>query len=489
MKRGLLLFFILLLLTACQPTPEAEVVVNKAEGRLPEGTAVQSVTVPGPKNDNPGSATDAPAQPAAPAFPDRWEEVQQVRGATVTWRATVETKPDGRYPLYRMREQAVDNPWRQRILSAILPAPVSRESNSMTRADWTRQFQDYVDQMERQRAWIQQGFPDWDDVDEGLRDLGKLDEELQRIGNSYQAHIANAPENNETIVVTDFTNVPEGQTLFTLTGGEQVLVQTDRTGLMMTRWPTFLTEHPEDRHAERVPIMGPFDEKWQEVRMSRAEAEAALQKLLRELGLDDFTAARTYQANLMAGEHDRPASVQCVAPCWCFELCRSFGGCPVESNVYLDDHWIRHDGAGDYAAPLWQESLKVVLNEDGVWYFAWFHPKAVTGLEAEAAALLPFEQVQRRIKNAFSACLDVDTMRGQVFQGEDPKLQVWRVLLTPFVVRLPNSEDLLALPCYLVFFDYDQDWRESTWTRSDAQFRVLVVSALDGSIIDPAQGY
>ena len=253
----------ILLLAACQPTPTEEVVVNKAEGRRSEGTAVQSVTVPGPKDDEPGSATDAPVQPAAPAFPDRWEEVQQVRGATVTWRATVETKPDGRYPLYRMREQTVDAAWRQRILTAILPAPVSWESNGMTRADWTRQFQNYVDQMERQRSWIQQGFPDWDDVDEGMRDLGKLDEELQRIGKSYQAHIADAPESNETVATTDFTIVPEGQTLFTLTGGEQVLVQTDRTGLMMTRWPTFLTEHPEDRHAERVPIMGPFDEKWQ----------------------------------------------------------------------------------------------------------------------------------------------------------------------------------------------------------------------------------
>ena len=479
----------LLLFAACQPTPAEDVVMNKAEGPLSKGTVTQSVTVPRLKNDKPGSATDAPAQPTAPAFPDRWEEVQTVRGATVTWRATVETKTDGRYPLYRMREQPVDGVWRQRVLSVILSAPLSRESNGMTRTDWTRQFQGYVDRMERQRAWIEQGFPDWDDVDEGMRDLKALEAELQQVSKSYQAHIADAPERNETVSVTDYTDVPEGQTLFTLTGGEKVLVQTDRTGLMMTRWPTFLTEHPEDRHEERVPIMGPFDEKWQEVRMSRAEAEAALQKLLRELGLDDFTAARTYKANLMAGEHDRPASVQCVAPCWCFELMRSFGGCPVESNVYLEDRWIRHDGAGDYAAPLRQESLKIVLNEDGVWYFAWFHPKTVTGLEAEAAVLLPFEQAQRRIKNAFSACLDVDTMRAQVFQGEDPKLQVWRVLLTPFVVRLPNSEDLLALPCYLVFFDYDQDWRESTWTRSDAQFRVLVVSALDGSIIDPEAGY
>ena len=246
-----MLFTVLLLLAACQPTPAEDVVMNKAEGPLSKGTVAQSVTVPRLKNDKPGSATDAPAQPTAPAFPDRWEEVQTVRGATVTWRATVETKADGRYPLYRMREQPVDGVWRQRVLSVILSAPLSRESNGMTRTDWTRQFQGYVDRMERQRAWIEQGFPDWDDVDEGMRDLKALEAELQQVSKSYQAHIADAPERNETVSVTDYTGVPEGQTLFTLTGGEKVLVQTDRTGLMMTRWPTFLTEHPEDRHEER----------------------------------------------------------------------------------------------------------------------------------------------------------------------------------------------------------------------------------------------
>ena len=80
-------------------------------------------------------------------------------------------------------------------------------------------------------------------------------------------------------------------------------------------------------------------------------------------------------------------------------------------------------------------------------------------------------------------------MREEVFQGADPRLQVWRVMLTPFVVRLPDTDDALALPCYLIFFDYDQDWREETWKKPDASFHVLVVSALDGSIIDPAAGY
>lgn len=470
----------LFLLAGCQPTPEAEFVVSKQDGPLGAGPTVQSVTVP---------AAQTVDSLAPVVFPARWEEVQQVRGATVTWRADVVTKADGTYSLYRLRDQAVDSAWRRSVLSAILPPPVTMENSGMTRADWTRQFQDYVERMEHQRDWIEQGFPDWDDVDEGLTDLGALDEELQRAASSYQAHITNAPEKNETVSVSTYGSVPEGQLVFTLTTGEQVFVQAAGNGLAMTRYPTqFLTEHSEARHEERIPIMGPFDEKWQEVKMPQAEAEAALQTLLETLGLTDFAAARTYKVNLMAGEHDKPSSVFCVAAGWSFQLVRSFGGCPVESNVYLDDRWIRHEGAGAYSAPFFQESLHVILNEDGVWYFSWWDPKEVLGQEG-TAELLPFDQAQGRIKNAFSACLDVDKLGQEVFQGKPPKLQVWRVMLTPYVVRLPDSEDALALPCYLVFFDFDQDWRAETWRKPDASFHVLIVSALDGSIIDPFAGY
>lgn len=486
MKKLVALILALLLLTACQPTPETEFVVSKQDGPLKETAVPQTVIVPGPI----AQAEEQPATAAPPpAFPTRWEEVQQVRGATVTWRADVEGKADGVYPLYRLRDQAVDTAWRARVLSAILPAPTAMETSGMTRADWTRQFQEYVDRMERQRDWIRQGFPEWDDVDEGMTDMAALDAEIERTAKSYQDHIANAPEKNETVTVTDFGAVPEGQLLFTLTTGERIFVQAAGNGLAMTRYPTqFLTEHSEARHEERIPIMGPFDEKWQEVSMSQADAEAALAKLLETLGLTDFAAARTYKVNLMAGDHDKPSSVFCVAAGWSFRLVRSFGGCPVESNVYLDDRWIRHEGAGDYSAPFFQESLQVILNEDGVWYFSWWDPKEVLGQEG-TAELLPFDQAQQRIKNAFSACLDVDRMREEVFQGADPALQVWRVMLTPYVVRLPDSEESLALPCYLVFFDFDQDWRAKTWKKPDASFNVLIVSALDGSIIDPVAGY
>lgn len=479
MKKVFALALALLLLTACQPTPEEAFVVSKQDGPLGTRSTTQLVMVP----------EDQAAESVVPAFPDRWEEVQSIRGSTVTWRADVVTKSDGVYPLYRMREEAVDSTWRKNVLSAILPEPVTMENSGMTQGDWSRQFQAYVDQMEHQRDWIEKGFPDWDDVDEGMTDLDVLDAELQRAAKSYQAHIANAPEKNETVSVSSFDNVPEGQLVFTLTTGERVFVQAAGNGIAMTRYPTqFLTEHSEARHEERIPIMGPFDDKWQEVTMSQVDAEAALAKLLERLDLTDFAAARTYKVNLMAGDHDKPSSVSCVAAGWSFQLVRSFRGCPVESNVYLDDRWIRHEGAGDYSAPFFQESLEIILNEDGVWYFSWWDPKEVVGSEGPAA-LLPFDQAQQRIKNAFSACLDVDRMREEVFQGADPRLQVWRVMLTPFVVRLPDTDDALALPCYLVFFDYDQDWRAETWKKPDASFHVLVVSALDGSIIDPVAGY
>ena len=61
MKRGLLLFFILLLLAACQPTPRSEVVVNKGEGRL-EALIVSAPEASAPPEETIRTRMGAPAR-------------------------------------------------------------------------------------------------------------------------------------------------------------------------------------------------------------------------------------------------------------------------------------------------------------------------------------------------------------------------------------------------------------------------------------------
>lgn len=483
------LLLALLLFAACQPTPEQEYVVYKGDKtplpKVPENTVSASVVEGTPSAEE---ASTAPSD--APVFPARWEEVQEVRGATVTYRADVITRADGRFPLYRLRELKPDAAWRERILSAVLPRPVAMQNDGMTREDYTEAFRQYLAQADRQRDWIEHGFPEWDDVDEGLTDLDELEQQQQEIAALYQDRILNAPETLETVKKTDYRDVPIGTIRFELETGENAYAVATERGLTVTRYRTWLFEQSEYRHLHPYPICKPYDENWQDVTMPEDAAKEALDSLLATLDLSDFAIARAYKVNLFEGDIDHPSTIRRIAACWCFELSRSFGGYPVESQVLVDDRFLSYEGSRDaYSAPVFQESLRIMLNEDGVQYLSCSDPKEVVGLDAASAALLPFDEAQQRIRNAMSMSLNVDALHVGYFQGKDPAMQVFRVMLTAFPVRLPNSDEYSAVPCYLVFFDYDEDWRTETWTAPDASFQVLAVNAIDGSIIHPGHWY
>ena len=493
MKRILIALLLLVLTVACVPTPEQEYVVYKGDRTpIPTG-AVSEDTVSVPVNGSTDASDSTVGSANAPAFPARWEEVQNVRGAVVTYRADVIVKEDGRYPLFRIRDQKTDAAWRERILSAVLPKPVEMTCDGITREQRTEEFRQFLAQMDHQRDWIKEGFPEWGDVDEGLRDLDELERQYQEMAESYQEWIANAPESLETVKKTDYRNVPEGAIRFKLETGESVCVSaTDRgfCGITVTRYPTWLNEHTEYRHLYPYPITKPYDDNWHDVTMPEDEARAALDKLLNALDLTDFAIARMYRNNLFDGDIDRPSTVKWVAACWCFDLVRSFGGYPVESKLYIDDRMFSFDQGGEaYNAPLMQESLKIMLDETGVRSFAYYNPKEVVGLDSANLELLPFDEAQQRIKTAMSVSLNVDDLRNVFLKGDDPKMQVFRVMLSAYPVRIPNSSDFYAMPCYLVFFDFDQEWRSSTWDQPDTTLRVLIVNASDGSIIHPSQGY
>ena len=212
MKRFFLMFAysFLLLNLACQPTPEVEFVVNKGDDVVGEKLA----------------APQDGATEQRQTFPDRWDEgpVTVNDRLTLTVQAEVVEKADGLYPVYRTRQHAVTQEEVVALVEQLLPPPTSVTIPVDTKADWQQSYQEWLDDLMEQQAWVTAGKPqDGMDRDEAMMSA----EEIDRISKEYQRLIAEAPDELTTTPVSDYSGLKlnEGARVYELADGSKATVE------------------------------------------------------------------------------------------------------------------------------------------------------------------------------------------------------------------------------------------------------------------------
>lgn len=461
----------LLLCTACQPTPEVEFVVNKGDDTVEEKlTAVQ----------------DGTAGEGRQTFPDRWDEgpVTENDQLTLTARAEVIQKADGHYPVYRTRQHTVTQEEVVSLLEQLLPAPTSVTIPVETKADWQQSYQEWLDDLMEQQAWVAAGKPqDGVDRDEAMMSA----EEIDRISKEYQRLIAEAPDEAETAPVSDFSGLKlnEGARVYELADGSKATVEAMADSSFMSvevfkdcsgsGYIYYQYTHEREKALGEVK---PF----LTVKMSREAAEEMLQKELDRLGLSGFTVARAAPANLcVMGRNDgqRPQSAG-----WGFQLRRSYGGYPLSAVSFMDSRALLYgdQDALAYNRPIPDEMLEIFVDENGLQAIRCLNPKDMVSLERENVELLPFEQVQMRIKNALV------TGMGTAKLDQAIPCTIYRLLLTPCTVRVKDSDDYYEMPCWVVFFTWN-DGQADLIDNPQVMQEALIINAVDGSIVHGEYGY
>ena len=465
-------FFILLLLmtlTACQPTPEVKFVVNKGDNLVEEKL-----------NDTTGQ------EEKTQTFPNRWDEgpTQVNDRLTLTVQAEVTQKTDGIYPVYRTRTAG----WAQAdvvaLLNKLLPAPTARMLLVDTKADWTQAYQEWLDDLSEQQAWLAAGMPnDGMNRDETMMSA----EDIDRISKEYQQLISEAPDELESTPVSDFTGLElnAGTSIYTLSDGTRASVSTyinhDFTEITVCKdcsgsgYIYYQYTHERERELGEVK---PF----LTVKLSRKQAEGTLQAELERLGVHNFTVARVAPANLcMMGrsEESRPLSAG-----WGFQLRRSNGGYPLSQVSFMDSRTLLYGDEDTFAVnrPIPDEMIEAFIDEGGLRVLQILNPKEIVSLESENVELLPFEQIQMRIKNALVA--------GMGASGLDQPIPctIYRLLLTTCTVRVKDSDDFYEMPCWVVFFTWN-DVQAVNRDNPQIMQEALILNAVDGSIVYTEYGY
>lgn len=215
------------------------------------------------------------------------------------------------------------------------------------------------------------------------------------------------------------------------------------------------------------------------VKLSREQAEQTLARELDRLGFTDYSVARAAPANLCVvsqGEETRPLSAG-----WGFQLRRSNGGYPLSGVSFMDARSLIYGDEDALAmnSNLPDEMLEIFIDESGLRALRYWDPKEVVSLESENVELLPFEQVQMRIKNAFIAT---------AYPDRPIPLTIYRLLLTACTVRVKDSDDFYEMPCWVIFFTWN-DAQSALVDNPQIMQEALILNALDGSIVHGEYGY
>ncbi len=502
MKRIIAVLLMLLLLAACQPTPDHDFVINKGDDIVEQKLSatpvpaqpVEDAVGVDNKTEAPTGETEEPKTAAALApqtFPDRWDEdTEKISDhLTIAVHADVVQRADGLYPVWRTRGREVSAEEAAKLVSALLPAPTEVFTQEPTKDDIKREMERYLEEANAKLAWQAAGRPN-DGVDRDETELTQ--EEVDAQLKEYAEQIEKAPEKLETTPVSDYSGLKLNRTSgFTLSDGGKVSVSWRKEFVAVSKgcsnfgYNYYRYYYEDDKRFDE-----PNAKVWKDVKMDKAEAEKILQTEMERLGFTDFAVKSAVESNLLDSVGGK---MHYVTGGWTFKLIRNYGGYPLTNVPYAPVSYARIPGTGDDSGhlmnkPIRDEEVEVLIDENGIQYFSYSAPKDILELVNESVELLPFEDVKRIAKNAVSVSFPFENWGDRQID-----LEIYKMLLTTFTLHVKNSDDYYEMPCWVVFFDgmhsMEPEIRERERNDEDLQHDVVILNAVDGSIIHNDYGY
>lgn len=432
----LFLLILCFLLCACQPTPTEEAVTNRTDDTLE-----QAVISP-------------PVEAYAYEAPERWEEIYRPRNREVRFSASVEVPTAEQFPIVTIRRHRLTAEDVLSFLASLCPGEWTARENEYSREEL----------MEDLKAASNMFLGEDDET--GKPVYGANEEEMRRIQRLIEeapVEDAYAPFTADSISfpINDVPLQDSGGTVWYLTAQSKE----SRSFLSLRRrrdtavYPEQWVLQPDSN------VYRPNGLK--NIRITEAEAIAKGDALIAALGLTDYrvaevTKALEFQRYSLADRSEGyllryvPAlegTVQCF-----------YGMSSNPSFLQFTD------GDATYAPPWKQEYAELYVTEEGVLSFAWTDPKEHVMTANENVKLLPFDEIQSRVKKLLEYGLGD-------FEGS-PVL-VKRIVLSTSVAQIKNQGDeAFFVPTWVFFLTTEQD------EEIHSDLCVLLINAIDGTYID-----
>ena len=517
---------LLLLLTACQPTPEVEVIPNKGEAKKWQVEAKPYVPEEQPE---PAAAVEAPAEIEQQGGP-----LYEMLGACPTW--SMENKDFGfsivaqDCPVYLPDISAV--PVIEAARRDFTQADIDAVAAAMFPADtvWYPQ----VVRTKEELAELMQ-----ETMEEAANRDPEEDKKWHRDEKYYEDKLAmykqwydEAPFADEivptTLEISDCQNADEtakkypGVKVETMVNGEhwRLSARTSKDDPLTTYLEASMGGSWADY---QQPLNAPYG-----VKMTREEAMEQATAFVQKIAGNEYSVC--YCAPLMVHPDYQDTSGETPVATlperfsqWGLVFMRTFNGCP---SAFADEE-VGGDMDTTVNKPIYYERMELHIDDQGVSYFRWNVPMTVTGVVSSNARLISFDEAAKKAVPQIAARWKY-TVENDRKNGKDITVYITRITFGLWRIQKKGG-GWYYVPVYHFFSDGDAfdwaDWvdnnpytieflgvsanttnrerflqcmekEENCWmvlnfcrTFGGSYWGGVTVNALDGTIIDKDKGY
>ncbi|MBR4905836.1 MAG: hypothetical protein IKZ44_03200 [Clostridia bacterium] len=455
MKRIAILLLAVLLLAACVPTPEEEIVANKAEGRLEDLIDTDAVEAYALEDE----ARSLRSLLGAPETVQE-ELSSHVWGGTlhIDIDATVEIPDVSAFPVCLIGEKRFSAEQKERFVKSVLgDGPYYEFNRSIAeRDDYKRcieRYQNIIEDlwnspngtMEEKQSWVNDMEVERNQFVRALQKL-QVDETMHPWSGSFgDEHFGVASYDNSHATV-----YPD-------------LISYERSGVVAEFYAMHhsICTDAEQQAAETAQayLSERFDTVLVPMSISRMEDADGADGRLYDQSHTTYTVEFLPQYNGIC----------------CF---------PGETEHGSDTARQAAGYASDYSQQLPRERVEVYLYDGEVVGFTWYAPMEIQSTENENVTLLPFPKVMEIFRSHVFMNYYLDKLDG--VESEDT-ITVRKVRLCYALIRKADSEDFYLMPVW--DFALDAAWlsEDGAWHYETAC--VLSINTVDGSLVDRQIGY
>ena len=500
---------LLLLLTACQPTPEVDAVRQKNQGDM-----IDMAKATPKSSDALGDAVQIRVESEAPDFrafygiPEHL--VRELTGA------------DGRLVVHIDADVKV--PTKAMPIVRVHPVDFSQEFVSQMWDKLVGDTEMYIDTNERTREVIEKQMQYYlsianGEFDNGMETPEEAREELKRLQEEYlTAPEGKPPQRADGTLQKREVTSEEGVHWASYTSLEAYdpktyksirvrnnvdndkLIQGKGEGLPVTRGAYLSytssgnTPHPDDPRERYPRIWVDRDDPLPEgvdqfLKMTPGEAWERAENILEQMGLSDtFQVAAVRLMPDVDWEVDplgRTITKGIKGYAYQVHFARMVQGVPCNSTQHYSVYLFQFK---DLTAPSWQPEQMELWFDDGPDYsFSWSSPQATDEVLVANSTLLPFDTILETVDKRLPLLLDGYARKDQLGE-EGLTVDIRRVDLGLWRIREKDSvETGLLVPAWCFYLDMDIHTEDYDGGRRPTD--ILIINAVDGTLIDPWNGY
>lgn len=437
---GLLLLVICQI--ACQPTPEVEPVQNRKDGTL------EQVIV----------ATPAPTYAPEEFYeaPTRWVEELEFRGEKIYIDANVEVPEGSAFEVLTITTNEFDKSSTLSILQSLL-------GDNLELREQQRSYDELLTDLQNtQKGWfvgMNEGTGEaiWEPYEGQEQDIKELKELLAKT--SPDESFVSLDNEMEFPTSLRLIRTKTGKRWYMSAKAKALLLRTFRNADIQTEEAVLAGGAYPGEKGHALEVTDITEEEAIEAAfafiapLQKAEMAVAIVEKARVIEDYTYNILHTGYYITLVGN---PAN---TIPCNYL----SYSG-----NIALD---FTQEEESSYAKRWVQEEMQVFVSSQGVQSFYWAYRKKVVGVANKNVQLMPFEQVQERIRTL---------LEYGVREGNQNPIYISRIVLSSAIEQIPNQGDeAFMTPAWMIFFTTELDRQRN---RGES---IMILSALDGSYISP----